>query len=251
MSNPARIAALAIAALGLVLTTACKTVRTVTHVESISPTQSNPFLKGVYSKTDKWSDQTRFMKSPEQVEKMSKRERRKYEKTLAGMRKETTNSMDQARINTTDLFGGTRDNKQFGGNQAENKRFAGNTMFRGNKQYEPNRYQFLSDREMARKEALAASETFGDRNKVAGEAKRGWFGRDKRFGSKSANEAGENYSTNTLRETEGTARQHDETPLPIVDPPGRNGSGLSLSDLREMLGRGEGTETIHVPPKFR
>ena len=103
------------------------------------------------------------------------------------------------------------------------------------------------DREMARKEALAASKTFGQRDKVAGETKKGWFGRDKAVSRDRAADEGQSYDTRTLPGTTGANRYHNETVMDVHSPQGRDGKGFSLDDLKEAMGRGEVGRTSVAP----
>lgn len=225
----------------LLLAPACKTVSRVTKVESISANESSSFAKGVFKKTNAWSDVTQYIRSDEEVANMSKRKRKKYERELAEMRSGVSSSMDKRRVETTDLFGGTRSNQQFGGESVGKKKYAGNTRFRGDKEYTREGYQFLKDREMAREAAAAAGQKFGERDKLAGESRKSWFGRDKTVARDRSGDADKSFDTRALPGTTGSDRVHNETVIGIQNPAGRDGDGgtLSMDQLRDMMGRGE------------
>jgi len=155
--------------------------------------------------------------------------------------------MDHQRIDTKDLFGGTRDNKQFGGDAYSKKRFTGNKRFGGDKQYTPQGFQFMKDREMGRKEAIAASQKFGERDKLANEGSKGWFGRNKTVTPDRADAEGERIEMRTLPGTTGAQRSHNETKLPIQRPQGYDGKGFSFEDLKDAMGRGEVGRTSVMP----
>lgn len=222
MRIPSRFTPAALALLAACAFPSCeglKTKRTITKVESRGASQTDPLARRFVGQSlDRWADGERH-------------------------------AMDHQRIDTKDLFGGTRDNKQFGGDSYNKKSFNGNTRFRGNKQYTPQGYQFVRDREMARKEALAASQKFGERDKVANEGRKSWFGRDKTVARDRADAEGQRYDTAALPGTTGAARDHNETPLNVYQMPGRGGGAnqLSLEDLQDLLGRGEVNRTSVVP----
>ena len=219
MRIPSHLAAAALA-LAVALLPACealKPVSRVTKVESISASRSDPLSKRFVGQSlDKWEDGEQH-------------------------------SMDRQRIDTTDLFGGSRSNQQFGGDAYRKKRFNGNKRFTGNKDYKPEGYQFVKDREMARKEAIAASQTFGERDKRANEGRKSWFGRDKAVTPERANAEGKSFETRVLPGTTGAQRAHNETELDIHRPQGRDGKGLSFDDLKEALGRGDVNRTTVMP----
>jgi hypothetical protein len=225
---------IALAALAAALLPSCEMVRSSERWESISGDQSSTFMSGMMSRANSYSDLRKFEKSSEDVKAMSKRKRRKYEKELASMRNESSHSMDRQRIDTTNLFGGTRDNKQFGNTGFGAKKFTGNKVFAGNEEYQRDGFQFAKDREMARKEALAASQKFSDRDKTAGTKR--WFGRDK------SADTGRAVDRTLLTEADDAQRAPRQQQLDSANVKGADTADyldnqLSLHQLRDMLGR--------------
>ncbi len=149
-------------------------------------------------------------------------------------------AMDRQRTSPERIFGGKRDNSQFGGEDYGTKKFRGSgEKFSGNKRYEPDTYQFVRDRELAREAAAAAGKQYGDAGAEAPESRRGWFGRDKSVATKSAYGSDKKVASTPLAEAERAQELNRERGLDIVNPSGSEYAPkeLSIDEVRKILGR--------------
>ncbi len=154
--------------------------------------------------------------------------------------------MDRQRIDTKDLFGGTRGNDQFGKKEYGRKKF-GRKAFAGNKEYRSPDYQFIRDREVAREEAAAAGERFYGAEETANEGRRKWFGREKVVSGNAAYEAGraandrggESIYREGYRDAEASQDLNRRKDLDIVNPRGSEAApkSMSIQDVKHLLGK--------------
>ncbi len=139
------------------------------------------------------------------------------------------------------LFGSSRENPTFGrGGDVASKRFAGNKAFAGTKEFETPGYQFMRDRELARKEAAAAAGRYEGAGEAAGEAGRRWFGRRPSVDTKTApgtdRRAVDNTEIAETAEAHARSRPGDDQ---MLNPDGTDGAPqpLTIEQMRKMMGR--------------
>ena len=153
-------------------------------------------------------------------------------------------SMDRQRIDTKDLFGGTRGNDQFGKKEYGKKKF-GRKAFATNKEYQSPDYQFIRDREMAREEAAVASERFHGAEQTANEGRKRWFGRKKDVSRDTAYEAGRiaddggrSIDREGYRDAAASQDLNRKKDLDIVNPAGSEAAPkvMSIQDIKQLIG---------------
>jgi hypothetical protein len=148
--------------------------------------------------------------------------------------------MDRKRTSPEKVFGGKHENAAFGRDGKYGaKKFGGTRNYAGKKGYNPDSYQFVRDREMAREAAAGAGKKYGDGGQKANDGRKKWFGRDKSVASETAygsDKSVERSPFGTAQKAQGEKR---ESSIEILNPRGTNSSPkeLSIGEVKKMLTR--------------
>ena len=205
MSNLSFVAG--VLAVALTCLPACQTVRRVTGVESKGA--SDPLTRRfVGGSVEKWES-------------------------------DKSHAMGQRHTTAGKLFGGTGQNKQFGGDFGVKQSGVSGRKFFGRKAYKTGNYPAIDLWHGNDKASGVARKRFLGGKDSAPEGKRKWFGRNRTVDRKSADESGKWLPRKMWRGVGDAPEGKRTVKAEIVNPSGSSGAPgeLSIDEIRGILGR--------------
>lgn len=150
-----------------------------------------------------------------------------------------SHAMGQRHTTAGKLFGGTGQNKQFGGDYGVKESGVSGRKFFGSKAYKTGNYRAIDQWYGADKASGVARKRFLGGKDSAPEGKRKWFGRNRQVSPKSAGESGKWLQRKMWRGVGDAPEGKRKVEAQIVNPSGSFGAPgeLSIDEVRGILGR--------------
>ena len=150
-----------------------------------------------------------------------------------------SHAMGQQHTTAGKLFGGTGQNKQFGGDYRVKESGAAGKIFSGGKAYKAGNYRAIAPWHGADKASGDARKRFLSGKDSVPEGKRKWFGRNRTVDRKSAQESGKWLQRKMWRGAGEAPEGKRKVEVEIINPSGSSGAPgeLSIDEVRGILGR--------------
>jgi hypothetical protein len=150
-----------------------------------------------------------------------------------------SHAMGQQHTTAGKLFGGTGQNKQFGGDLGVKEFGAAGRKFSGGKAYKTGNYGSITPWHGADKASGVARKRFLSGKDSVPEGKRKWFGRNRKVNQESAGESGKWLQRKMWRGAGDVPEGKRKVEVKIVNPSGSSGAPgeLSIDEIRGILGR--------------
>jgi len=150
-----------------------------------------------------------------------------------------SHAMGQRHTTAGKLFGGTGQNKQFGGDYGTKGFGASGRKFSANNAYKTDNYRSIDQWYGADKASGVARKSFLGGKDSAPEGKRKWFGRNRTVDGKSAGESGKWLQRRMWRGASDAPEGKRRVEVEIVNPSGSSAAPgeLSIEEVRGILGR--------------